>query len=145
MPHLTLPIGVGGPIIDLLIGVSAPRADALKAAGQPIPVNVNARLLVDTGASCTCIDPGILSSLGLTPTGTTTIHTPSTQGTGATVNQFDVSIVLVHTLVRRTWRAWPVIESQLIGQGIQGLLGRDILASCLLTYDGTGQTFCLGF
>ena len=145
MPHLTLPVGVGGPVIDLLIGVSEPRALALRAAGKTVPANVNARLLVDTGASCTCIDPSVLAPLQLTPTGTTTIHTPSTQGTGHSVNQFDVSIIMVQSLVWRSWKAWPVIESNLSGQGIHGLLGRDILAHCLMTYDGAAKTFCLGF
>jgi len=31
------------------------------------------------------------------------------------------------------------------GQRIDGLLGRDVLAACLLIYDGPGQSFTLSF
>ena len=42
----------------------------------------------------------------------------------------NVGFVLAATL--------PVAESRLALQGITGLLGRDILANCVLTYSGTG-------
>jgi hypothetical protein len=146
MPHLTLPIGAGGPILELFIGVSSPRADALKAAGQRVPPQVKVRALLDTGASCTGIDSAVLAALGVVSTGTTPLHTPSTtSGTPHVANQYDVSITLVHPLITRTFRAMPVIESHLAHQGIQALIGRDVLSLCLLTYDGVGQTFSLCF
>lgn len=145
MPHLTLPVLSDGPILELLVGVSRPRQEALKRAKQPVPNPVKIRGLIDTGASGTCLDPQCLSSLGLTPTGQALIHTPSTGGTPALCNQYDVSIILVHASVRMTIGEMPIIESALVVQGIHALVGRDILASCLFVYDGRGEQFMLAF
>lgn len=146
MPHINIPFSSGAPILDLLIGVSNPRADALKKAGQPVPKAMTVRALIDTGARCTNIDPTILKALSVPSTGTVPCHTPSTKsGQPHIANQFDVSLVLIHPLLSRTFFAIPVIESELCHQGFQVLLGRDVLAFCLLTYDGQSQTATLAF
>jgi hypothetical protein len=146
MPHLTLPITPSGPLLEIICGVSKPRAEALAKAGRPIPNPVPARALIDTGASITALDSTILKALGAVCKGTVPLHTPSTQsGSPHVANQFDVSLVLVHPLLTRTWRALPVIESALAHQGILALIGRDILGFCLMTYDGQAGTFSLGF
>jgi hypothetical protein len=129
-----------------MIGVSTPRSQALSAAGQPVPAPIVVTGLIDTGASCTSIDASILKNLAIPSTGTTPVHTPSTSATAPHVaNLFDISLLLVHPLIRRSFNAMPVTESQLIHQGIQALIGRDVLSYCLFTYDGAGQNFCLGF
>ncbi len=146
MPHLTLSITPKGPLVSFLCGVSKPRADTLRKARLPVPAPVSVSGLVDTGASISGIDPTILKSLGVVSTGTIPLHTPSTTlGCPHVANQFDVSIVFVHPLITRTWHAVPVIESELAHQGIQALIGRDILNFCLMTYDGQAGTFTLGF
>lgn len=145
MPHLTLQITPLGPVMDVLVGVSRPRAAALTQAGQPIPNPVAVRGLVDTGASCTCIDPGVLTSLNLTPTGSQPVHTPSTQGTPVNQLQYDVSLILPHPGISYSFHSLAVIQSQLAVQGIQGLIGRDVLDRCLLVYDGPLGAFTLAF
>src|ERR1700679_2633414 len=125
MPHLSLAISPRGPLLQFLIGVSGPRATALSAAGQPIPPHIPITGLIDTGASCTSIDPSILIQLGIPTSGTTTVHTPSTQANAPhPVNLYDISLVLAHPLITRTFQAVPVIEANLIHQGIQALIGR---------------------
>jgi hypothetical protein len=58
MPHINLQMSPGdGPLIDIFVGVSFPRRDALKAAGHVAPNPIRARALIDTGASCSCVDP----------------------------------------------------------------------------------------
>jgi len=132
--------------MDMLVGVSRPRSEALKKANLPVPNPIPVRVLIDTGASCTNIDPTILKALGVPSTGTIPCHTPSTKsGQPHIANQFDVSLMLVHPMLTRTFFAVPVVESELCHQGIQAILGRDILWWCLLTYDGQAQSFCLGF
>lgn len=145
MPQLTLQIAAGGPLVDIAVAVSDERREALVKAGQPVPNPVLIRALIDTGASCTCIDPSVLQHLGLTPTGSTPIHTPST-GTGThNADQYDVNIVLRHPELSLTLGTIPVIEAHLVMQGIQALLGRDVLASCLLVYNGELGFFTLSF
>lgn len=146
MPHLTLPITPAGPLLEFICSVSKPRAEALIKAGLPVPNPVTVRGLIDTGASITGIDPAVLKSLGAVSTGTVPLHTPSTKSAAPHIaNQFDVSIHFVHPMITRTWHAVPVVESELAHQGIQALIGRDILAFCLMTYDGQAGTFCIGF
>jgi hypothetical protein len=81
MPLLTFALSPAGPVIDVLVGVSPPRAQQLALANAPVPAPVSARLLVDTGASVTCLDRAILASLGLAPTGNVAMATPSTGAT----------------------------------------------------------------
>ena len=146
MPHLTLPITPLGPLLDFVCAVSKPRADALTKAGLRVPPQVNVRGLIDTGASITGLNPAVLRTLGIVSTGTIPVHTPSTRlGAPHIANQFDVSLILVHPMFTRTWFALPVIESELAHQGIQALIGRDILSFCLMTYDGQAASFSLGF
>jgi predicted aspartyl protease len=148
VPHLTLQISPQGPIPDVAIGVSEGRRAALTAAGQPIPAFLPIRVLIDTGASCSCIDPSIITQLNITPTSVVPILTPSTSNTAVDKDQYDVSLVLVQTSVGaiRTFNSVPVVEAHLFaGQGIHGLIGRDILEKCLLIYDGQTKIFTLSF
>jgi len=144
VPHLTLQLSPSGPLLDILVGVSQPRQDALKKAGITVPTPVQARLLVDTGASGTAVDTGILNQLKLTPTGAMTIHTPSTGAAGHQVNQYDVSLLIPHQMLTRQFHALAVGECSLrTTQGIDGLLGRDILEHCLFIYSGPDKAYIL--
>lgn len=145
MPYLTIPISPGGPILDIAVSVSVPHARALQKLNQAVPQSIQIRALIDTGASGTCIDPQCLNSLGLTPKNQIPIHTPSTGGTPQLCDQYDISLVLIHPRLSMTIQAIPVIASQLAVQGIQALIGRDVLSRCLLVYDGSGARCSLGF
>lgn len=145
MPHLALQVAPGGPLIDVLIGVSKARQLALTQAGQSVPSSLQVRALIDTGASCSCIDPSIPKALGLAPTGIVTMLTPSTGGQPHTANQYDVSLVLRHPNLSLTLWTVAMAESQLLMQGIQALIGRDVLTNCLLVYDGQVGSFTLAF
>ena len=145
MPHVTAHIAAGGPVVELRVGVSLSRANALRQAGLDVPQQMAIRGLIDTGASCTCIDPGCLSFLGLQPTGQTVVHTPTTGGTPHPCNQYDVSIMLLHPGLTLTFGVVPVIASDLSLQGIDALVGRDILVRCLFVYDGPANMFSLAF
>ena len=149
MPHFTLQLSPQGPLLLAYIGVSAARHTALTAAGLPIPNPVPIQALIDTGASCSCVDPSVLNSLGLTPTGIVTVNTPSTGTRPHTAQQYDVSIAIPGASpshIPLFASNVPVVAAQLLtAQGFQALFGRDILADCLFTYNGSMGNFTLAY
>jgi hypothetical protein len=148
MPYFTRQVAPNGLIVLAFIGVSQARRQALLAAGQTVPAPINVQALVDTGATCTCVDPQVLKDLSLSPNGSATMITPSSGDHPIVVNQYDVSLVipasqnqppLFHANI-------PVVESKLHKlQGFHMLLGRDVLKGCLLTYDGLSGLFSLAY
>jgi hypothetical protein len=136
-------------MLNGLVGVSNARRTALLAAGQDVPDPIKIRGLVDTGASGTCVDPSVLTTLGLTPTGSVTVNTPSTGSQPHTADQYDVSLAIpsafpshVPLLVANL----PVLCAELFAaQGFHALIGRDILSLCLFHYDGISKLFTLAY
>lgn len=148
MPIVATIITSLGAIIEVHVHVTVPLLGKLQAAGHAIPPPVLVRGLVDTGASSTCLDPSVIGQLGLLPTGSTPVHTASTAGRPQLRNQYDISVWLPiqrsakpHN-IRRTL---PVIETDLSNQGIELLIGRNILEGCLLVYDGAAGSMTLAF
>jgi hypothetical protein len=146
VPSLTVPFQAGGPLIDILVGVSAPHLTAIQQASGIVPTPIKARALVDTGASCTCIDPDILSQLNLTPTGAVPMQTPTTAGTPVTCSQYDVGLAIpVSGGAVFQVRSLGVIESKLKPQGFDVLIGRDVLSRALLVYHGALNLLIINF
>jgi predicted aspartyl protease len=147
MPILTLPLEPDGAVINIGFVVSGPRQDAMRKAGVPIPAPVVVRGLVDTGASGTCVDCTVIKKLQLVPSGTISIHTPSTGPNPKTCNQFDVGvgIVMDNNQIHLSGLVIPVIESDLSALNIQALLGRDLLEQGILIYDGRRRLLTLAF
>ncbi len=147
MPHFTLQITGDGPMVLAFVTVSEGRAKALTEAKQPMPDPIKIRALVDTGASCTCVDPKVLEGLGLTPTGTTTVVTAG--GVPEERSQFDIGLVIPGSnsadslLIERTI---PVVATHLLEiQGFHALIGRDILGRCVMNYNGALRTFTIAY
>jgi hypothetical protein len=126
--------------MGLFVGVSTPRANALKAAGQTIPPPMLIQGLIDTGASGVCIDPAILQQLGIPATGSGVMITPSTGTTPQPTPVYDISIKVPHAGTSLDFGSIPAMESILSNQGFHALIGRDILSKCLLVYDGVSGT-----
>jgi predicted aspartyl protease len=103
--------------------------------------------LIDTGASCTCVDPAIIQALRLSPTGSTMVLTASTGAQAHVTEQYDVSIQIYSAMDEPPLEIpmIAVIASDLRAQGIDALIGRDVLSHCLLVYNGDMELFTLAF
>lgn len=148
MPHLGVQITPLGPVLSVYVSASGPRQQAILKAGGTIPVPVLAHLLVDTGAGLTAIDCAIFTQLGLVPTGTVAIHTPSTNGVPHSVNQYDVTLLIPSNkpgIVAHNINALPVIDGNFKVQGIDGLLGRDVLGETRMIYCGPDSALLMSF
>ena len=143
MPYITIQLTTAGPLLDIQVGVSQAREDALRKASRPVPAREQIRALVDTGANCTCIDRDLVDRLGIAPTGRTSTLTASTGSNPHVVDLFDVAIGIPINGVVKFYGSVPVLALDLSSQGFHALIGQDILGHALLIYDGKGKSFTL--
>lgn len=149
MPHFTREVDALGAILNIVLAVSDARAHALEVAGLPIPGLINAKGMVDTGASCTCIDPSIIATLRIPPSGEAYMRTPSTGSEPVNVNEYDVSLSIFGPSTDHPPYCIPnlaVVESQLLqAHGFHALIGRDVLSNCVFSYNGALRLYTLAF
>lgn len=147
MPHFTLSVGAAGPLLKARFTVSEARAAALVREGMELPNVPAATALLDTGASCTCVDPSILAALGLTPKGEADVLTPSTTEGPERADEYDCGLFIFAETTENPYfvRNIPVLASPLRQQGIDALIGRDVLAKCVLVYNGSTSIYTLAF
>jgi hypothetical protein len=147
--HFTLSLDpASGPVISVYVGVSEPRRLALLSERHEVPREMFVRALIDTGASCTCVDPEPLRKLEVPATGNVPVHTPSSGSELHNADEFDVSLWVPAATAEHPALlipALPVLSSDLSIQGIQAIIGRDVLSHCLLVYNGSDETFTLAF
>lgn len=123
----------GGIIMDILIGIDSITAQSLQSADIPVPPPFTAKALVDTGCTITSIDNSIVSALNLIPRGYS--QTGTANGI-ATVTNHLVSIEFPRTNL--TGRLIHQVQSvSLTGQPFHVLIGRDLMASWNISYNGT--------
>jgi predicted aspartyl protease len=138
-------------VVNATVYVSEGRRLALLAQNLPIPLPRMIRALVDTGASFTSVEPAVLGvlGLGLTPTGTIDIVTPSTGQGVHTADTYDVDFVIAGAHQQEPPLILPNLRvaacDLFLRQGIHALIGRDILERCILVYNGSQSTFSLAF
>lgn len=147
MPHISRKIDTTyGPLTPVRVGVSYPRRDALTAHGHTPPPPVKVLALVDTGSSGTMIHSDLIAALGLTPTGRSRLTTATTGTSPVWTDTYDISLSFRAPQRRPTTiTELRVAATDFTNHGFQVLLGRDILAQCLLVYDGRLGCFMLSY
>ncbi len=136
-----------GPAIQIQIEVPTALAESLRLANQPIPNPVDGVALIDTGASITSIHAPILIGLGINPVGVINVGTaggPQQQSIYAARFSFPGTPLPGFELAQ-------IIGCDLTGQTVLnqrpliGLIGRDVLESAILVYNGSAGMFSLSF
>ncbi len=134
-----------GPLLTVTVSVLDQQADIRRRRGDEIPV-VEGLALIDSGASATCIDDEVAMRAGLPAVDTARMSSAS--------GPSEVSVYAGKiTLVQRGSTSSDVVAIQTLralgvninGQGIIALIGRDILNSCIMIYNGPEAQYTLAF
>jgi hypothetical protein len=151
MQTLQANIEPDGALVDILLGLSSAQARSLRRSGSPLPQPVAARALLDTGADVSCADSRVLAPLlghGLRPIRFVFTNMPALGGL-ALAGEYSVNLTIVHpsrqVAANLTLHDLPLVEQSLGALGYEFLLGRDVLAHCLLVCDGPGRRLTLGY
>ena len=125
-----------GPLIQVSISIEQHMAEQLLRQGESVPQPVAGLALLDTGASSTCIDEALAEQLGISPVDV--VHVASASHAATEQNVYPVRLEVLGSPI--TINAPRAIGGPLAAQGILALIGRDVLQSCTLFYNGmTGQ------
>lgn len=127
---------IDGPRLTVVV---SPPTMALEA-GPMGAIALSARLnaLIDTGARYTMVSPPVIEAFRLQTAGATTVTTPTGS---ADLPVFRMRIALLPGHEYET----SVIAAPPAGEDLQCLIGRDLLAKMVLTYDGPANRFSLSF
>lgn len=139
MPSLTKTqanLIVEGPRVEVHFLVPNELEKRYKEEKTEIPKPVVATAMIDTGASHCVLQTSIPEALGLKPVGTMKISTPSCKDKEC-YRYFLRMMIPSHNL---TYEG-TFIAVALEGQGINCLIGRDLLANGILIYIGYANQF----
>lgn len=137
-----------GPVT--LVRFNRTRKDLFNArrAGRATPPPVEVPTLIDTGAEQTVIDRSVLNQLGVAPKQFGTVNAPALGGFKPSPLN-DVSLQVLHAsggaANHLTFDEIEIVELHVSTLGYQAVLGRDVLAQCVLIYDGTTNSFTLAY
>ena len=123
MPELTFPIRQRGAVVKLLA-----RSPGSHDVVGPLPA------YLDTGASVTVLDPGVIGVLGAEPVTAAGLHVLGRD----TVSHHGVYLVEVALaeVGEPVWVPLEVLDGTVNPRGTAAALGRDFLSHLVLTYDG---------
>jgi hypothetical protein len=130
-----------GPNISIQVTLTRAAEAALTKAGQAVPAPIQVDAQVDTGASGSCVQQGILAPLGLQPVGVSLVNTPTSQNVPCPM----YAVRILFPAHQGFLDDVTILEAPLAGQNINFLIGRNILARALLIYNGPHGSFTLSF
>lgn len=128
----------GGPLLPTTMMVSDSHGQALAQRGIQVPDAVNGFALIDTGAGGTCVDQQSATKAGLPIIDKTIMRSAS--HTEHEVPVFAGKLVIPQFIDINLEYA---LGANLGGQNLIALIGRDLLQSAVLVYNGTDGTVSL--
>ncbi len=128
-----------GPKLDIEISAASVLLESLSLSGLPKPPARAGLALIDTGASITAVDEGVIASLGIQPIGQMKLSTPRE------------SLPAWLYAIRLSFAEAPMDDVEVLDvvgctlqpQGFIALLGRNFLRRMVFTYDGRNGFFTL--
>jgi hypothetical protein len=125
-------LSFGGIIMELAVGVDKVTAQSLHAQGIIVPPPIKVKGLIDTGCTITSIDYTLATALGLRIRGYNQTHTANGV---VIVPQHQISLGFPDANFAE--RAVQTVQAtNLAGQAFHVLIGRDLMASWSMTYNG---------
>jgi len=122
----------GGVVMDLEISIDIETAQLLREQSIPLPSPVIIKGLFDTGCTITSIDNSIISKLNLKNRGFVQIHTAN----GSVKSTQHIAGLSFPGTMLKEKSAHLVQAVNLSGQPFQALIGRDLMSSWAITYNG---------
>lgn len=132
---------ITGAKLDIEIFLPEILASQYTQKGIPLPAPITGKALIDTGASISAVDVKMINEQFNLPTmGITEVLTPS----GVKENRYiyPISLSFPGTSLPKV-SLLPTVGCDLAQQNIVALLGRDILSSFILIYNGPGAYISL--
>jgi hypothetical protein len=146
MPVISGHLGDHGAVLDILVGVDEVRRELLRKHQFPVPAPVRVPVQIDTGTAYSAVDGAVLQALDLKQIDTIAVRTPSTAEAPHQFRRFVVSLSVGAGDGQLVLASLLVLSCHFLPEeGIQGLLGQDVLALCDFHYHGRGKTFSLEF
>ena len=146
MPTLTGLITADGALVNVLIGVSEARRQTLRRVGFPVPAPSAVRAVLDTGSFVTLADAQAIASLGVTRHDRWQFFTSATGTTPHVRDVYNLSVTLLDDggAVLAYWPSVNVLPGVFPPtDAVHGVIGRDLLATAVLLFDGKGGAFTL--
>jgi predicted aspartyl protease len=122
-----------GPVFDAIAYLPSSLVQALSSSGGVLPSPANGHALIDTGASCTCIDNVAAKAMGLQPISIAQMTSASHSAVVAPIYAISLELPAAPGFKLDFIQ---VMGAELSAQGLLLLIGRDILQGCQLVYNG---------
>lgn len=132
--------------MEASIGISEPLKNLLRSKGQAVPPDIPIQLLIDTGADTTTIAEMHMRSLGIESKGASPVRTITSGVTGAACNAYDASLKIRSVGFGEAplqFSAMEVLAQDFHNEGIDGLLGRDVLNTIVFMMEGPSKRFSM--
>lgn len=147
MPIISRTIDWEGALVDVLVGVHASRREKLVRLQMTVPSAIPIPAQIDTGTHRSGIDEGVLRSLELDgEVDIEEVFTSSTTDEPHKCPVYLAELTLVGAEGNRSFETLRVLAHHFSpNEKAKAVIGRDLLAHCILEYDGVKRYFTLSF